>query len=85
VVADWSFHWSMTRVPSRWTRMPSSAVAVKVKVKVSLPVVANGRVATQRAEKLSGPTPAPVGPPGPQSLSTAASQRLPAAAPERVW
>jgi len=81
VVADWSFHWSMTRVPSRWTRMPSSAVAVKV----SLPVVANGRVATQRAEKLSGPTPAPVGPPGPQSLSTAASQRLPAAAPERVW
>jgi len=81
VVADWSFHWSMTRVPSRWTRMPSSAVAVKV----SLPVVANGRVATQRAEKLSGPTPAPVGPPGPQSLSTAASQRSPAAAPERVW
>lgn len=81
MVADWSFHWSMTRVPSRWTRMPSSAVAVKV----SLPVVANGRVATQRAEKLSGPTPAPVGPPGPQSLSTAASQRSPAAAPERVW
>lgn len=32
-------------------------------------------VFTQRTEKLSVPTPTPFGPPGPQSSSTAASQR----------
>jgi hypothetical protein len=61
-------------------RTPSSAVAVKRWV----PAV-KFWVFTQRTEKLSVPTPTPVGPPGPQSWSTAASQRSPVAVPDSDW
>src|SRR5436305_265697 len=51
----------MTATPSRKTRIPSSARAVKV----TLPP-ANWKLPTQRTEKLS--TGRPAGPPAPQSL-----------------
>src|SRR2546423_12685198 len=51
----------MTATPSRKTRMPSSARAVKITVPS-----ANWKLPTQRTEKLS--TGRPAGPPAPQSL-----------------
>src|SRR2546423_14560064 len=59
----------MTATPSRKTRMPSSARAVKITVPS-----ANWKLPTQRTEKLS--TGRPAGPPAPQSLLMVASHAV---------